>query len=254
MICLVYGPSASGKSAWAERRACELAGQGPRAYLATMRAGGDEARARIEKHLAQRAGKDFVTFETPMLARLQDAALPSDATALLDDIGNLVANEMFGLAEEGACGLTHPEELADRIGAALLAVAKRASNLVVVADAVGEAGWRGDELTRDWIECCGAACCKLAAVADEVVEVRCGMAAWVRGARADAGTTNRLAAGAGKRASATVTGSMGADEDAGAASETATVGTASAASVSLPSVPVVDASVTHASYIYGGNA
>ena len=25
MICLVWGPSASGKSAWAETRACELA-------------------------------------------------------------------------------------------------------------------------------------------------------------------------------------------------------------------------------------
>ncbi len=189
MICLVYGPSSSGKSAWAEQRACELAGQGPRAYLATMRPGGGEARARIEKHLAQRAGKDFVTFETPTLGALRQAALPSGATALLDDIGNLVANEMFGQADDGACGLTRPEELAGEISAALLEVAGRAGNLVVVADAVGEAGWRGDELTRDWIECCGSACCKLAAAADEVVEVRFGCATWVIGARADTRTS-----------------------------------------------------------------
>ncbi len=189
MICLVYGPSSSGKSAWAEQRACELAGQGPRAYLATMRPGGGEARARIEKHLAQRAGKDFVTFETPTLGALRQAALPSGATALLDDIGNLVANEMFGQAGDDTCGLTRPEELAGEISAALLEVAGRTGNLVVVADAAGEAGWRGDELTRDWIECCGSACCKLAAAADEVVEVRFGCATWVIGARADTRTS-----------------------------------------------------------------
>ncbi len=252
MICLAYGPSSSGKSAWAEGRACEIAGQGPRAYLATMRPGGSEARARIEKHLAQRAGKDFVTFEMPTLSTLRQAALPSGATALLDDIGNLVANEMCGQAEEGACGQTRPEELAGEISAALLEVAERTGNLVVVADAVGEAGWRGDELTRGWIKCCGAACCKLAAAADEVVEVRCGMAAWVKGA----GVTNGHATGT--REMPCISAASGGD-NAGVANEAATDGAASTAGGSLPSVPVADAGTTGAglvgaSYIYGGGA
>lgn len=190
MICLVYGPSSSGKSAWAEGRACGLAGDGARAYLATMQAGSSHARARIEKHLAQRAGKDFVTFEVPTLGALETAALPTGSTALLDDIGNLVANEMFRVGPDGeTTAETDPEALASSICSALLEVAGRVRNLVVVADAAGEAGWRGDELTREWIECCGAAACRLAAVADEVVEVRCGIALQVKaaGARGTAG-------------------------------------------------------------------
>ena len=204
MICLVWGPSASGKSAWAEARACELArgaagGRKAReaapvngvrpapdetdayaparlAYFATMQRGGREAQARIDKHLAQRAGKEFVTYETPVLSALADALIDASATVLLDDLGNLVANEMFG-AETPNAGA---EELARRICASLLGLAGRVRHLVVVADAVGEAGWRGGGPTLAWIECCETCCCLLANAADEVVEVRGGIAQTVK--------------------------------------------------------------------------
>ena len=204
MICLVWGPSASGKSAWAEARACELArgasggrkareaasanGMRPApdeteayaparlAYFATMQRGGREAQARIDKHLAQRAGKEFVTYETPVLSALADAPVDANATVLLDDLGNLAANEMFG-AETPNAGA---EELAGRICASLLGLAERARHLVVVADAVGEAGWRGGGPTLAWIECCETCCCLLANAADEVTEVRGGIAQTVK--------------------------------------------------------------------------
>ena len=110
MICLVWGPSASGKSAWAEARACglarcaaggweaqqaastngvrpvpdetETAAPARLAYFATMQRGGREAQARIEKHLAQRAGKEFVTYETPVLSALADALVDASTTVL----------------------------------------------------------------------------------------------------------------------------------------------------------------------------
>ena len=203
MICLVWGPSASGKSAWAEARACELArdaaggweaqqaastnGVRPApdetttaparlAYFATMQRGGREAQARIEKHLAQRAGKEFVTYETPVLSALADAPVDAGATVLLDDLGNLVANEMFGVETPNAGA----EELAGRICASLLGLAGRVRHLVVVADAVGEAGWRGGGPTLAWIECCETCCCLLANAADEVMEVRGGIAQTVK--------------------------------------------------------------------------
>ena len=207
MICLVWGPSASGKSAWAEARACglaqdisnaratcedgpdneacaagdgaELTAPGRLAYFATMRRGGREAQARIEKHLAQRAGKDFVTYETPMLSALADALVDASATVLLDDLGNLVANEMFGVEAPDA----DTEELAGHIYASLLGLAGRVRHLVVVADAVGEAGWRGGGPTLAWIECCETCCCLLANAADEVVEVRGGIAQTVKPTR-----------------------------------------------------------------------
>lgn len=221
MICLVYGPSSSGKSAWAEGRACRLAGDGARVYLATMQAGGSHARARIEKHLAQRAGKDFVTFEVPTLGALGAAALPTGSTALLDDIGNLVANEMFGTGPDSATTAGRdPEALANSICSALLETAGHVRNLVVVADAAGEAGWRGDGLTREWIECCGATACKLAAVADEVVEVRCGIALQVKtaGARGTAGTpaASGSSGPAGASAIASMPGASGGSAASGA--------------------------------------
>lgn len=207
MICLVWGPSASGKSAWAEARACELArgasgGRKAReaastndvrpapdetdasapsrlAYFATMQRGGREAQARIEKHLAQRAGKEFVTYETPVLSALADTLVDASATVLLDDLGNLVANEMFGVETLDAGA----EELAERICASLLGLTGRVHHLVVVTDAVGEAGWRGGGPTLAWIECCETCCCLLANAADEVVEVRGGIAQTVKPAR-----------------------------------------------------------------------
>ena len=220
MICLVWGPSASGKSVWAEARACELArgaagewvareaaptnGVRPApdetktaaptrpAYFATMQRGGREAQARIDKHLAQRAGKEFVTYETPLLPALADASVDAGTTVLLDDLGNLVANEMFG---EEAPAAASPEELAERICTHLLELAGRVGNLVVVADAVGEAGWRGGNPTLAWIECCETCCCLLANSADEVVEVRGGIAQTVkpvRSARLEQATTETL--------------------------------------------------------------
>lgn len=220
MICLVWGPSASGKSAWAETRACELAqgassgratpeaapANGVRrapdetetaapaclAYFATMRRGGREAQARIEKHLAQRAGKEFVTYETPVLSVLADAPVNARATVLLDDLGNLVANEMFGAETPNA----NAEELARRICTSLLGLAGRVRHLVVVADAVGEAGWRDGGPTLAWIECCETCCCLLANAADEVVEVRGGIAQTVKlthSARLEQATTKTFA-------------------------------------------------------------
>ena len=207
MICLVWGPSASGKSAWAEARACELArgtaggweaqqatptnGVHPApdetetaaparlAYFATMQRGGREAQARIDKHLAQRAGKEFVTYETPVLSALADIPVDARTTVLLDDLGNLVANEMFGVETPNA----DAEELAGHICASLLGLARCVRHLVVVADAVGEAGWRGGGLTLAWIECCETCCCLLANAAGEVVEVRGGIAQTVKSAR-----------------------------------------------------------------------
>ena len=95
MIVLVTGGASSGKSAFAERVACAL--PAPHVYLATMQGAGAEAAARIERHRALRAGKGFETVECPnMLESLaHSGSLPDQGTVLLEDLGNLAANEMF---------------------------------------------------------------------------------------------------------------------------------------------------------------
>ena len=98
MLILVTGGAASGKSAHAERLVCEAA-PSSRLYLATMQPFGAAAQARIARHRALRQGKGFETIERPLGLQSLTLARQYDGM-LLEDLGNLLANEMF--APEGA--------------------------------------------------------------------------------------------------------------------------------------------------------
>lgn len=96
MLILVTGGSASGKSAHAERLLCEHAA-GSRLYLATMQPFGAAAEKRIARHRALRKGKGFQTVERPL--NLAGLELPRRYDGiLLEDLGNLLANELFAPA------------------------------------------------------------------------------------------------------------------------------------------------------------
>ena len=94
MFTLIIGGSASGKSSYAERLTVSLPGDGPRIYLATMEAFGAEAQARIARHRQMRRGRGFETLECTR--NLTSAQVPPGSNILLEDMGNLVANELFG--------------------------------------------------------------------------------------------------------------------------------------------------------------
>ena len=148
MTVLVCGGAASGKSAYAERLLCKLSGDAPRVYLATMRPFGEEAAARIEKHRAQRAALGFETIEC--YVKLSAAAIPPDCAVLLEDVGNLLANELF---DGAGCG----EDAADAV--------------VRAAEALG----------RRFLRALAAVNRRLAALADGVCEVVCGIAEYCKG-------------------------------------------------------------------------
>ena len=96
MLILVTGGSASGKSAHAERLLCEHAAAS-RLYLATMQPFGAAAEKRIARHRALRQGKGFETVECPL--NLAGLELPRRYDGiLLEDLGNLLANELFAPA------------------------------------------------------------------------------------------------------------------------------------------------------------
>ena len=98
MLILVTGGAASGKSAHAERLLCECV-PSSRLYLATMQPFGAAAQARIARHRALREGKGFETVECPL--GLQNLSLSQRYDGiLLEDLGNLLANEIF--APDGA--------------------------------------------------------------------------------------------------------------------------------------------------------
>ena len=97
MLTLVLGGAASGKSGYAESLVLKTAL--PRYYIATMQVWDAECAVRVEKHRKMRAAKQFETVECPL--HLENIRLPARGTALLEDLGNLTANELYDPAGAG---------------------------------------------------------------------------------------------------------------------------------------------------------
>ena len=168
MFAMIIGGSASGKSALAERWAASL--PLPRIYLAAMQVLDEESRARVERHRAMRAGKGFETIEAP--TALWNTDLPAGATVLLEDLSNLLANEMFSPEGGGS-------EAALRGVQSLLA---RCDNLILVTNEVFSGGTDYAGETEDYLAELARLNRALAAEADTVAEVVCGLPNLLKGA------------------------------------------------------------------------
>lgn len=171
MLILVSGGSASGKSKYAEDLVVQ-APPGPRVYVATMRVWDDESRRRVERHRAMRAGKGFVTEERPV--HLSDMPVPAGAAVLLEDLSNLTANEWFG--SEGTGGAF------DRVMAGIGKLKAEAACAVVVTNELFSDGVRYDADTAAYLGCLARLNRAVAAQADRVCEVVCGIPICWKGA------------------------------------------------------------------------
>lgn len=165
MFILVQGRNKSGKSVYAEELAANLAKKagGELVYLATMIPYGDgeEGASCIARHRQQREKYGFTTVELPFKAA--DAHLPENPTALLEDVSNLLANNLFD--ERGQGG-------ADEVVADVLSLARRCRNLVAVIISGLEPGLQFDEPTNGYIRGLNEANEKLFEAADIVIEMR----------------------------------------------------------------------------------
>ena len=161
MLTMIVGGSASGKSEYAEQLV--MAQAGLHVYLATMEPRGNEGAARVEKHRRERNGRDFLTVER--YTGLNELALPQGASILLEDLGNLVANELF---HENGGG-----EDAARDG--LIHLMERCENLTVVSNEVFTGGHTYEGDTLRYLRVLASMNRWLAARADRVIEVVCGL-------------------------------------------------------------------------------
>ena len=170
MLTLVVGGAASGKSAYAERLVLQTAL--PRYYLATMQVWDAECAARVEKHRRMRADKQFETLECPL--HLGTVRLPARGTALLEDLGNLTATELYDPAGAG-------EAAASAILDGLGRLAAQCEHLVVVSNEVfsGGADYAGD--TDRYLKALAQVNNAFAARADAVVRVVCGIPVYYKG-------------------------------------------------------------------------
>ena len=171
MLTLVVGGAGSGKSACAEHL-IERSDAAKRVYLATMEPFGDEAAARIEKHRAMRANKGFITLERS--TDLAGVTVPPDSAVLLEDLGNLCANELFSPRGAG-------DGAADAILRGVEHLLDRCRDLVIVSNEVftGGTDYAGD--TERYLSVLAYLNRTLAALSDRVCEVSGGIATYYKG-------------------------------------------------------------------------
>lgn len=167
MFTLVIGGAASGKSEYAEGRVLALPGQ--RIYLATMRPWDEECRARIARHRRLRRNKGFETVER--YTDLAGADIPPGANVLLECMSNLTANELYDPKGGG-------EEAVLRGAETLL---ERCSHLTVVTNEVFSGGGTYEEDTFRYLRALAGINRRLAARADTVVEIACGLPNYLKG-------------------------------------------------------------------------
>ena len=172
MLTLVLGGAASGKSEYAE--SLVLRSPLPRYYLATMQVWDAECAARVEKHRRMRAAKQFETVECPL--HLDAIHLPQRGTVLLEDLGNLTANELYdpaGARADAAAAILHGLDL----------LATQCENLIVVSNEVFSGGtdYAGD--TDQYLRALAQVNNAFAARADAVVRVVCGIPVCYKGGK-----------------------------------------------------------------------
>jgi adenosylcobinamide kinase/adenosylcobinamide-phosphate guanylyltransferase len=165
MMTVVTGGSGSGKSAYAEELIRTLA-TFPRYYIATMYPFDEESYRRIDRHRAMRKEKKFETVEC--YTGLKNLTFSPESTVLLECMSNLTANEMF---QEGGAGLDTVSEILEGIRH----LRESVRHLVVVTNEIfSEAEiYEGD--TERYREYLGEINCRMAEMADEVVEVVYGI-------------------------------------------------------------------------------
>lgn len=163
-MVLVIGGAASGKSAFAE--SLLLQAEGVRYYIATLHPFDLECCQRIEKHRAMRARKNFVTIER--YTDLEGLVLPERGSVLLECMTNLVANEMYDPEGAGEGALESILQGVDRLRA-------QCDTLVIVSGELCSAGtaYAGDTLS--YLRLLAAVNRRLAAQADAVYELVCGL-------------------------------------------------------------------------------
>lgn len=168
MLILVSGGSGSGKSEFAESLVT-ASGLEKRIYLATMRVWDAESVRRVERHRQMRLGKGFDTVECP--TALAEVTLPPHTAVLLEDLSNLTANEYF--SPDGAEGAF------DRVLSGICRAAEQAELLVVVTNELFSDGMDYDLVTLDYLSVLARLNRAIAARADQVYEVVCGIpVAW----------------------------------------------------------------------------
>jgi adenosyl cobinamide kinase/adenosyl cobinamide phosphate guanylyltransferase/CobQ-like glutamine amidotransferase family enzyme len=180
-LTLVSGGVRSGKSRYAERLIANLAAESPSAtvtYVATLEAGDEEMRRRVEAHRARRPAH-WQTVEAPwaVAAAVRDA--PGENALLLDCLSGLVANLLLDAEERGEGAVL--DAAANAVEELLVAIRERSAPTVVVSNEVGSGVVPASSAGRWFRDALGSANQRLAAEARTVVLLTAGLPLTLKG-------------------------------------------------------------------------
>lgn len=170
MNILISGGSKNGKTGFAQDAALRLAKGGALFYVATMIPCDEEDRARIARHIDDRAGLGFQTLELPRDIASCLTLGGADATYLVDSVTALLLNEMY----PGSFGAEAEAQAAERCRDGLLELASGAKNAVFVTDYLYSDAVRYDDFTEKYRADLASLDRALAAVCDTVIELCAG--------------------------------------------------------------------------------
>ncbi len=175
MIVLISGGCKNGKSMLAQRIAKYFSAEKLKMYyIATMIPHDEEDRARISRHVADRAGWGFETVECgkDILTCLENT--DKNGVFLLDSVTALMSNEMFRGSE---IDLSAPACTAE----ALCAFAKSVRHVVLVSDFIYSDCERYDGSIEAYRRGLAYADRKICEIADTVIEMCAGKSTVIKG-------------------------------------------------------------------------
>lgn len=174
-LIVVTGGARSGKSSFAQDLAESL--EGPRTFLATCPRVDSEMDDRIQKHIADRAKKNWDTIEEEVA--LAQVLANSAASVILIDCLTLWVNNLLYLNESQ--GLDFSEsEMVDHCHQLLKECKKYQGTIICVTNELGSGIVPENKTARLYRDLVGRCNQTLAAQADEVVLVSCGLPLYLK--------------------------------------------------------------------------
>lgn len=170
-VVLITGGSRSGKSSYAQKLAEEM--DGPRAFVATCPVIDDEMAERIEKHQKDRAAANWDTIEEPtdLAGALRKAR---GYNVVLVDCLTLWVNNLMYEAERRGQVVTE-DDVAKTCLEVLDACSALTGTVLFVTNEVGMGIVPGDAVSRRYRDLVGRVNQVIAAAADAVTFVACGI-------------------------------------------------------------------------------